>query len=83
MFVVIYICMYVYTYMYVALNMLREEGIALFYSGLGPSLTGIVPYIAVNFCIFNLWGYTFHFPSSILKNTLRHNPYDMLFLCNY
>lgn len=32
--------------------MLREKGIALFYSGLGPSLTGIVPYIAVNFCIF-------------------------------
>ncbi|CAL9134244.1 unnamed protein product [Musa acuminata var. zebrina] len=34
--------------------MLREKGIALFYSGLGPSLTGIVPYIAVNFCIFTL-----------------------------
>lgn len=38
----------------VALNMLREEGIASFYSGLGPSLLGIAPYIAVNFCIFDL-----------------------------
>ncbi|WOL16543.1 putative envelope ADP,ATP carrier protein, chloroplastic isoform X1 [Canna indica] len=38
----------------VALSMLREEGIASFYSGLGPSLIGIAPYIAVNFCIFDL-----------------------------
>ncbi|KAJ6840284.1 putative thylakoid ADP,ATP carrier protein, chloroplastic [Iris pallida] len=38
----------------VALNMLREEGVASFYSGLGPSLLGIAPYIAVNFCIFDL-----------------------------
>ncbi|KAJ8647523.1 hypothetical protein MRB53_000546 [Persea americana] len=38
----------------VALAMLREEGIASFYSGLGPSLIGIAPYIAVNFCIFDL-----------------------------
>ncbi|XP_010528861.1 PREDICTED: probable envelope ADP,ATP carrier protein, chloroplastic [Tarenaya hassleriana] len=38
----------------VALNMLREEGIASFYYGLGPSLVGIAPYIAVNFCIFDL-----------------------------
>lgn len=38
----------------VALNMLREEGMASFYSGLGPSLLGIAPYIAVNFCIFDL-----------------------------
>lgn len=40
----------------VALSMLREEGIASFYSGLGPSLVGIAPYIAINFCIFDLWG---------------------------
>ncbi|GAV75481.1 Mito_carr domain-containing protein [Cephalotus follicularis] len=38
----------------VALNMLREEGAASFYYGLGPSLIGIAPYIAVNFCIFDL-----------------------------
>ncbi|KAF8402663.1 hypothetical protein HHK36_010752 [Tetracentron sinense] len=38
----------------VALNMLRDEGIASFYKGLGPSLLGIAPYIAVNFCIFDL-----------------------------
>ncbi|GAA0175164.1 hypothetical protein Leryth_013350 [Lithospermum erythrorhizon] len=38
----------------VALNMLREEGILSFYSGLGPSLIGIAPYIAVNFCAFDL-----------------------------
>ncbi|KAH7843855.1 hypothetical protein Vadar_021396 [Vaccinium darrowii] len=38
----------------VALNMLREEGPASFYNGLGPSLIGIAPYIAVNFCIFDL-----------------------------
>ncbi|XP_010923043.1 probable envelope ADP,ATP carrier protein, chloroplastic [Elaeis guineensis] len=38
----------------VAVNMLREEGMASFYNGLGPSLLGIAPYIAVNFCIFDL-----------------------------
>ncbi|OMO97564.1 Mitochondrial carrier protein [Corchorus olitorius] len=38
----------------VALTMLREEGFASFYYGLGPSLLGIAPYIAVNFCIFDL-----------------------------
>ncbi|KAH0885164.1 hypothetical protein HID58_061260 [Brassica napus] len=38
----------------VALSMLREEGLASFYYGLGPSLVGIAPYIAVNFCIFDL-----------------------------
>lgn len=38
----------------VALNMLREEGVASLYKGLGPSLIGIAPYIAVNFCIFDL-----------------------------
>lgn len=38
----------------VALTMLREEGIASFYNGLGPSLIGIAPYIAVNFCVFDL-----------------------------
>ena len=35
--------------------MLREEGLASFYGGLGPSLIGIAPYIAVNFCVFDLW----------------------------
>ncbi|KAL2500538.1 putative envelope ADP [Forsythia ovata] len=38
----------------VALSMLREEGVASFYNGLGPSLIGIAPYIAVNFCVFDL-----------------------------
>lgn len=38
----------------VALNMLREEGVASFYYGLGPSLIGIAPYIAINFCVFDL-----------------------------
>ncbi|GAB2296640.1 hypothetical protein Dimus_030750 [Dionaea muscipula] len=38
----------------IALSMLREEGITSFYSGLGPSLIGIAPYIAVNFCLFDL-----------------------------
>ncbi|KAM7259243.1 hypothetical protein ACFE04_014984 [Oxalis oulophora] len=38
----------------VALTMLREEGFSSFYYGLGPSLLGIAPYIAVNFCIFDL-----------------------------
>lgn len=38
----------------VALNMLKEEGVASFYNGLGPSLIGIAPYIAVNFCVFDL-----------------------------
>ncbi|KAH9325437.1 hypothetical protein KI387_005615, partial [Taxus chinensis] len=38
----------------VAINMLREEGFGSFYRGLGPSLLGIAPYIAVNFCIFDL-----------------------------
>ncbi|KAL9336901.1 hypothetical protein Peur_071389 [Populus x canadensis] len=38
----------------IALTMLREEGVASFYYGLGPSLLGIAPYIAVNFCIFDL-----------------------------
>ncbi|EPS67333.1 hypothetical protein M569_07442, partial [Genlisea aurea] len=37
-----------------ALTMLREEGFASFYNGLGPSLIGIAPYIAVNFCVFDL-----------------------------
>lgn len=38
----------------VALCMLREEGFASFYKGLGPSLIAIAPYIAVNFCVFDL-----------------------------
>ncbi|KAG6523166.1 thylakoid ADP,ATP carrier protein, chloroplastic-like [Zingiber officinale] len=39
----------------VALNMLREEGFASFYAGLGPSLISIAPYIAINFCVFDLF----------------------------
>ncbi|XP_057435234.1 probable envelope ADP,ATP carrier protein, chloroplastic [Lotus japonicus] len=38
----------------VALSMLREEGVASFYKGLGPSLIAIAPYIAMNFCVFDL-----------------------------
>ncbi|KAG6552667.1 hypothetical protein Mapa_005614 [Marchantia paleacea] len=38
----------------VALNMMKEEGFAAFYKGLGPSLFGIAPYIALNFCVFDL-----------------------------
>ncbi|XP_073275041.1 probable envelope ADP,ATP carrier protein, chloroplastic isoform X1 [Primulina huaijiensis] len=38
----------------VSLNMIREEGFASFYNGLGPSLIGIAPYNAVNFCVFDL-----------------------------
>lgn len=38
----------------VALNMLKQEGVASFYLGLGPALIGIAPYIAVNFCVFDL-----------------------------
>ncbi|XP_031484913.1 thylakoid ADP,ATP carrier protein, chloroplastic-like isoform X2 [Nymphaea colorata] len=36
------------------LNMLESEGIASFYCGLGPSLLSVAPYIAINFCIFDL-----------------------------
>lgn len=38
----------------VASTMLREEGLSSFYRGLGPSLFGIAPYIALNFCAFDL-----------------------------
>ncbi|XP_054780629.1 probable envelope ADP,ATP carrier protein, chloroplastic, partial [Prosopis cineraria] len=38
----------------VSLGMLRGEGLASFYKGLGPSLIAIAPYIAVNFCVFDL-----------------------------
>lgn len=38
----------------VASTMLREEGLASFYRGLGPSLLGIAPYVALNFCAFDL-----------------------------
>ncbi|KAF8038520.1 hypothetical protein BT93_B1157 [Corymbia citriodora subsp. variegata] len=38
----------------VALSMLKEEGLASYYKGLGPALIGIAPYIAVNFCMFDL-----------------------------
>ncbi|KAJ7554517.1 hypothetical protein O6H91_06G144200 [Diphasiastrum complanatum] len=35
-------------------TMLQEEGLGSLYRGLGPSLLGIAPYIAVNFCVFDL-----------------------------
>ncbi|KAK4253260.1 hypothetical protein QN277_010585 [Acacia crassicarpa] len=38
----------------VALGMLRDEGFGSFYIGLGPSLVAIAPYIAANFCVFDL-----------------------------
>ncbi|KAM0021698.1 putative mitochondrial carrier protein [Helianthus debilis subsp. tardiflorus] len=38
----------------VFVKMLKEEGLGSFYRGLEPSLIGIAPYFAVNFCVFNL-----------------------------
>ncbi|CAI5499308.1 unnamed protein product [Closterium sp. Naga37s-1] len=38
----------------VAMNMIREEGALSFYKGLAPSLISIAPYIALNFCAFDL-----------------------------
>jgi solute carrier family 25 phosphate transporter 23/24/25/41 len=38
----------------VAAMMFHEEGVAAFWRGLGPSLLGIAPYIALNFCVFDL-----------------------------
>ncbi|KAH7285860.1 hypothetical protein KP509_33G049000 [Ceratopteris richardii] len=38
----------------VVTTILREEGLSSFYRGLGPSLLGIAPYIALNFCAFDL-----------------------------
>ncbi|KAI3771181.1 hypothetical protein L6452_02340 [Arctium lappa] len=38
----------------VVVKMLKEEGLGSFYRGLVPSLIGIAPYVAVNFCIFDL-----------------------------
>nr|XP_043637079.1 thylakoid ADP,ATP carrier protein, chloroplastic-like [Erigeron canadensis] len=38
----------------VFVKMLKEEGLGSFYRGLGPSLIGIAPYVAVNFCVFDL-----------------------------
>ncbi|KAF5801025.1 putative mitochondrial carrier protein [Helianthus annuus] len=35
----------------VFVKMLKEEGLGSFYRGLGPSLIGIAPYFAVNFCV--------------------------------
>lgn len=56
----------------VALNILREEGVASFYKGLGPSLLGIAPYIAVNFCVFDLWASSSHDHYSLVsENTNR------------
>ncbi|KVH94845.1 Mitochondrial carrier domain-containing protein [Cynara cardunculus var. scolymus] len=37
----------------VFVKMLKEEGLGSFYRGLGPSLIGIAPYVAVNFCVFD------------------------------
>lgn len=38
----------------VVVNMLKEEGVGSFYRGLVPSLISIAPYVAVNFCVFDL-----------------------------
>ncbi|XP_024967943.1 probable envelope ADP,ATP carrier protein, chloroplastic [Cynara cardunculus var. scolymus] len=38
----------------VVVKMLKEEGLGSFYRGLVPSLIGIAPYVAVNFCVFDL-----------------------------
>ncbi|XP_076896803.1 putative envelope ADP,ATP carrier protein, chloroplastic isoform X2 [Bidens hawaiensis] len=38
----------------VFVKMVKEEGLGSFYRGLGPSLIGIAPYLAVNFCVFDL-----------------------------
>ncbi|CAI5473352.1 unnamed protein product [Closterium sp. Yama58-4] len=38
----------------VAMAMIREEGVLSFYKGLAPSLISIAPYIALNFCAFDL-----------------------------
>ncbi|KAI3677520.1 hypothetical protein L6452_36784 [Arctium lappa] len=38
----------------VFVKMVKEEGLGSFYRGLGPSLIGIAPYVAVNFCVFDL-----------------------------
>ncbi|KAF5759511.1 putative mitochondrial carrier protein [Helianthus annuus] len=38
----------------VVVSMLKEEGLGSFYRGLVPSLISIAPYVAVNFCVFDL-----------------------------
>eukprot|EP00898_Chlorokybus_atmophyticus_P004857 jgi/Chlat1/5372/Chrsp35S05215 len=38
----------------VASNIVRTEGILAMYKGIGPSLLGIAPYIAINFAAFDL-----------------------------
>nr|GEU68848.1 probable envelope ADP,ATP carrier protein, chloroplastic [Tanacetum cinerariifolium] len=38
----------------VIVRMIKEEGLGSFYKGLVPSLISIAPYVAVNFCIFDL-----------------------------
>nr|XP_043622685.1 probable envelope ADP,ATP carrier protein, chloroplastic [Erigeron canadensis] len=38
----------------VIVTMLKEEGVGSFYRGLVPSLISIAPYVAVNFCVFDL-----------------------------
>eukprot|EP00850_Spirogloea_muscicola_P003174 SM000012S25436 [mRNA] locus=s12:1141505:1144780:+ [translate_table: standard] len=38
----------------VVTGMLRDEGLSSFYKGLGPSLLGIAPYVALNFVVFDL-----------------------------
>ncbi|XP_071697905.1 thylakoid ADP,ATP carrier protein, chloroplastic-like [Rutidosis leptorrhynchoides] len=38
----------------VVVNMLKEEGLGSLYRGLVPSLISIAPYVAVNFCVFDL-----------------------------
>ncbi|PWA68883.1 carrier protein [Artemisia annua] len=38
----------------VIVRMIKEEGLGSFYKGLVPSLISIAPYVAVNFCVFDL-----------------------------
>lgn len=38
----------------VAMTMVREEGFRSLYRGLGPSLVSIAPYIALNFCAYDI-----------------------------
>ncbi|GAQ89531.1 hypothetical protein KFL_005330060 [Klebsormidium nitens] len=37
-----------------AVTLFRNEGLAGYYRGLGPALLGIAPYIAINFCAYDL-----------------------------
>ncbi|KAE8711663.1 putative envelope ADP,ATP carrier protein [Hibiscus syriacus] len=67
----------------IALTMLREEGFASFYYGLGPSLIGIAPYIAVNFCIFDLVNADERFTLQPKDSTIATNSYNVSHCCYY